>query len=307
MIPARSFTTKKEVQMGAWGAGLYDDDSTADLKQSISLLAKIPATGERLLEILLKQQGGDVELSEEGGPAFWLAVADQFERRGIECALAFDRALTAIDSGLDLQDLEGRGLDQRGLKKREKILSELSLRLRSPRPARSLPQKPRLPDCVLHVGQVYAFPTMAGQAMSPWFIQRDEAGFVPDGWGALLIVDQGRAFDWLPWCAIASLTVDPNRMPTLEDALQSQLLFHSQTKGATLCIPKRSHVQLMNMQLLGQLTLDPDKARQAVSKWCSVEQAIQFDWSVSTPAFSSNCRYNLPRGPKVVSLLATES
>lgn len=61
---------------GARGAGLYDDDNALDLKNSIALLAKIPADGERLLQILRRQHP-------EPGKVFWRVVADQFERRGI--------------------------------------------------------------------------------------------------------------------------------------------------------------------------------------------------------------------------------
>jgi hypothetical protein len=103
--------------MGAWGAGLYDDDEIADLKSSIGLVAKVPVSGERLLEILLEGQGGRPALNDENGPAFWLAVADQFERRGVQCPEVTAMAFDVIASGADLRDQEQRGMEARHLKK----------------------------------------------------------------------------------------------------------------------------------------------------------------------------------------------
>ena len=64
------------------------------------------------------------------------------------------------------------------------------------------------------------------------------AHFKPDGWGAMVVLATGRAFNWLPWVALASLTVKGHRKPTLEEALRARLIFHSQTMGAGRFIPK---------------------------------------------------------------------
>jgi len=62
--------------MGSWGIGLYQDDSAADVRDMISLLAKLPVSGDRLLEIILDNYQDNVGLNEDGGPTFWLVVAD---------------------------------------------------------------------------------------------------------------------------------------------------------------------------------------------------------------------------------------
>ena len=161
------------------------------------------------------------------------------------------------------------------------------------------------PEFVVDVGEIYAFPTMKGKAVNAWFDSWEQAGFQPDGWGALIILDRGRAFDWLPWCAVASLTVDPQRMPLLEDAARSCLLLHPQTYGAARCVPKRSHVKRIQMHLLGKLPLDPLHAKNAVSKW-SMEKALDCGWSISSAAFSANIGA-LPVGAQVAGLLKVAS
>jgi hypothetical protein len=290
--------------MGAWGAGLYQDDFASDLKSTISLVSKVPASGDRLLEIL-RERHGDVSPEDDDGTTFWLVVADQFERRGIDCQEALATALSIIDDGKDLKRLEELGLDRRGLAKRTEVLQELAVRLRSPRTVRPRPKKGKPPAFFVDAGEVYAFPTMKGKAVNAWFDSWEQAGFQPDGWGALLILAVGRAFDWLPWCAIASLTVDPQRPPTLEDAIGSKLLIHPQTDGAARCVPRRSHIERMQMQLLGRLPLDPVRAAKEVSRW-SVEASIGCGWSISSVAFSSSIG-SLPVSARVSELLKSAS
>lgn len=263
--------------MGSWGSGLYQDDAAADVRDTISTLAKLPVSGDRLLEILLKNWHEGVELDDDGGPTFWLAAADQFERRGIACPRAFERALTAIDTGADLRDQESRGAHARDLKQRAKMLSVLAQRLRSPRPVRPRPTAKKPPPFVVEVGELYSFPTMNGEGFNPWFRDWEQARFKPDGWGALLVVARGRVFDWMPWCAISSLSVPALRKPTLDDALRARL--YSATQGATLCVPRRSHLRKMDMQLLGRVELDAKKAASVISDEHTPETAVTCGWS----------------------------
>lgn len=174
--------------MGSWGVGLYHDDSALDLRETIALLSSMPASGDRILEILLENHGEPVGFDDPGGPAFWLVVADQFERRGIVCERAYERAIAAIETGTDLRDLESRKAAPTDLKKRARILFALGQRLRAPRRPRSRPKAARLPPSVVETGDVYSFPTMSGKGFNAFFPTWERARFKPDGWGALLIV-----------------------------------------------------------------------------------------------------------------------
>jgi hypothetical protein len=257
--------------------GLYQDDSAADLKSSIALLAALPASGERLLEILLESHREGVSFDDDGGPTFWLVVADQFERRGIACPKAFEQALAAIETGADLRDLEARGAGPGDLRKRAKILTELAERLRSPRPPRPRPKGTKPPPFVVEVGEVYRFPTSRGQSINPWYPSVKTPEFKPDGWGALLVVSRGRVFDWFPWCAAGSVTVAPERPPSLDDVLQAHLI--SNQEGATYCVPRRTHLKRMHMELLGRLSLDPARASAVISDEATPQFAVMAGWS----------------------------
>lgn len=178
----------------------------------------------------MKQLHGDIDPSNGDAAYFWLVTADQFEKRGIACAEASANALQIIASGLDLARQKDHGADDKFLEKRSKVLAELAARLVSPRPLR-VPASGKMPDMVVQTGDIYAFPTMSGFGWNP-YRNAVEGSFVADGWGAMVVLDTGRMFDWLPWCALASLTVDPTVKPYLEGAISGRLIFHLQTNGA---------------------------------------------------------------------------
>lgn len=266
--------------MGTWGAGLYENDIAADLKCAISLVAKVPVGGAKLLHILREMK--DVRgLDSIEDQTFWLVLADQFEKRGIACPEVTANALSLIADGKNLERLKGHGSEAKFLAKRSKVLADLSGRLRSPRPPmpRTAPQKP--PDILVEPGEIYLFPTMNGYSSRP----PQNKPFVANGWGTLLILATGRAFDWLPWCALASVATDPSLKPTMQAALSERLILHPQTDGAARCIPRRSDIRSMGLELVGRVELEPSKVESVLSKW-SVLMAIECGWSISYAGFT---------------------
>lgn len=285
--------------MGTWGAGLYDDDEASDLKNTIGLLCKVPASGDRLLE-LLQRVLGERDYEGEAGLPFWLVVADQFEKRGIECASVSTVAMSLIDSGADIAHARQHGADEKFLKKRALVLGELRQRLIAPRPFKSRKTSTAPPDAVLRSGEIYAFPAMDGIAWSPYRLSSD-APFLPNEWGALVVLETGRAFDWFPWCALASLTVDPKVKPTLADAMGARLITHLQTDGAGRFIPNKAHVAGLGLELIGKVELDPALVQSVLSPQ-SVEFALQLDWPVSHATYSASYS-KLPIGAELSSLV----
>jgi hypothetical protein len=271
----------REVWLGSWGAGLYQDDEAADLKNTIALLAKLPADGDRILEFLLEHREEPPSFDRDGGPTFWLVVADQFERRGIASAQVFNRALAVIREGADLRDQEARDMSARDLRKRAVVLSALQQRFQSPRPLRPRPSAKRPPQCPVSPGDVFSFPTMNGQGVNPW--SRDKVFglgggvFQPNAWGALLILDTGRAYEWFPWCAYATLSVSPTLEPSLTDAREARLGM------GQLGVPRTLHLHRMVARHLGRLSLDPAKVQSRVTMGdqdSTPEYAVYAGWSL---------------------------
>jgi hypothetical protein len=267
--------------MGSWGPGLYQDDEALDLKSTIALLSKLPVAGDRLVEILLAKRDDGAQLDKDGGPTFWLVVADQFERKGIESPMVFSKAIEAIESGADLRDLEARDMGPADIRKRSKVLEELGARFRSPRPTRRPPTRKNPPPMVVEVGQAFSFPTMKNRAMNPYHRNRAQAGFEPDGWGAMLILGIGRAYDWLPWCAYQSVSVSHDREPTLDDVRKSRLW---NLETAHLAVPRRSHLTRIEAKLLGRLDLNSGTVAERVPflpQGRGPEYAVYVGWSFS--------------------------
>ncbi|SMC20386.1 hypothetical protein SAMN02745857_00932 [Andreprevotia lacus DSM 23236] len=268
--------------MGTWGANLYDSDAALDLKNCIAQLSRFPFDGERILALVLAQFGA-FSLADEDGAAMWLVLADQFEKRGLFSQQVLDFALQSINE--KLIENAWPQLTARQAAKQRAELDTLLARLQSPRPLRKQPSNAKPPTPVLLQGEVYAFPTYGGQVPNAWVKENPLCSPASDGWGALLVVAHGRAYDWLPWCALASITVAPDRRPTLDDVRHANLLLHLQTEGATICIPKAVHAARLRLEKIGILQLDQTRASQVISTWCSIESAVAMEWSIGTACF----------------------
>lgn len=285
--------------MGTWGPGLYENDFAADLRESVALVCKTPFDGNRITDILLQMH--QIIPGSEDENVFWLVLADQFERRGIACPWVVSMAQSIIDQGIDLAYFEQQGTDKDFLNKRKRTLAKLSMKLKAPRTTKrkQLPKKP--PDLIFEVGQVFSFPTMKGLACHRFRVPT-QPSFKPDGWGALVILEMGRAFEWFPWCALASLAVDPSRKPSLDDALDAEMIFHPQTHGAARCIPNKHDVKLMHLEPIGQVNLDGGNVKQYVSKW-SLQKSIACGWTIAYAGFSAEWKDRLPTGPKLQTIV----
>ena len=270
--------------MGAWGEGLYEDDEACDVRDFISLLSKMPGDGDSILQLALEQFERDENLDDDGCPTFWMVVADQFAKRGIECDRAMKQALLSINSGADLADLKARGMEPQGLKARKTVHEKLKEKITNPKPSssRRIPKAP--PKMIVEVGEIYTFPTMSGSGFNAWFSSWDEAGFVPNGYGSLIILDVGRVFDWFPWAAYTPLVTNPVREPSLNEVLGAKTLF---SNGLAYFAPKKSHMTKMGMKLLGKVEVSQESVAELKKlSDSSPKDAVMCDWSICSGAFS---------------------
>ena len=71
--------------MGAWGTGLYSGDFAMDLRGTIRAVARLPFSADRLVDVLCDAEPGAARSSVDSDhTVFWLVVADQFAKRGID-------------------------------------------------------------------------------------------------------------------------------------------------------------------------------------------------------------------------------
>jgi hypothetical protein len=251
--------------MGVFGAGLYSGDFAMDLRSAISAVIRLPFDSDKLAGILCESEPAIANTpDDEDHTTFWLVIADQFAKRAIVCDRVHDKALAIIDSGADIAMHERRGMNRSDLRKRQKILKELRERItappvtRTPRPVLEKPQA-----FLMDVGDVFVYPTFAGRSINPYFASRelDRLGTMApawkqDGWAAMIIVDRGRAFDFLAWYRPMTISRATVQKPVLEE-LRGEVLWRLTRPGT--CSPL--HFKRMEFEKIGALPVDNDKLR----------------------------------------------
>lgn len=252
--------------MGVWATGLYAGDFALDLRSTIGAVAKLPFDSDRLLEILCEsEQAAASRTDDPDHSTFWLVVADQFARRGIENKRARDIALELIDTNSDLAMLEKLGMTAQDQRKRKKVLDEVRERVVVPTvraKPREVMKKPQ--PLLMQTGDVLVYPTFGGRCRNPYFVDqnRDRMGSASrpwqiDSWSAMVIVDSGRAFDFLAWYRPLTLATAKIEKPVME-ALDGDLTWR-------LCRPgtcSASHFKRMGIEKIGSIVIDQKKLRE---------------------------------------------
>jgi hypothetical protein len=189
--------------MGAWASGLYSGDFAMDLRGTIGALLRLPFEIDRIVEMVCEaERRAATDPQNEDHTVFWLVLADQFVKRGIVNSGVRDRALAIIDDGSDLAMHSRLGIDPAGLKKRGKMLAELRARLAAPPPSnakeRSVLKHPQ--PFLMDIGDCFAYPTSGINCINSYYPSKEKIpGWKHDGWGAAVVIDRGRAFDFLTW------------------------------------------------------------------------------------------------------------
>ena len=116
--------------MGTWGTGLYQDDTTCDVKEEYLNLLKIGTEPEEAMEEMIINWEDCIEDVEEG-PLFWFALAETQWRYGLLDEKVKEIALQYIEEEIDLERWEE---DQKLYTKRKAELEKLKEKLESEQP-----------------------------------------------------------------------------------------------------------------------------------------------------------------------------
>jgi len=251
--------------MGAWGAGLYSSDMAADMRAVIKSALRLPFDEDRIVEILRDcERGAADNPDDEDHTTFWLVLADQFEKRGVAHAPTRDKAIAIIDRGDDLSMMEKLGMKQADLRKRGTKLNELRTRLAAA-PTLSKPRATiKAPEpYVLEIGMLYACPVKGSSSINPYLSKKNHDGsaWSTDGWRQFVVLDRGRAFDYLAWYQPLVCKRPVQQTPRLADA-GADLWWELDTPKT--CPPR--HFDVMEIAAIGPLPIDIDKARARFAK-----------------------------------------
>jgi hypothetical protein len=268
--------------MGAWGIGLYSSDFALDLRGSVKALARLPFAAERLLEFLCAAEPSAANNPKDSDhTVFWLTVADQFAKRGIECVQARDRALAIIAADADLATMAALGMDEKSLVKRRAMLEELRRRITAPinaaksrRPVLKAPQR-----LLLAVGEVLAYPTCKGHPINPYAVGKELAwvkAWKQDGWGAFVVAERGLMFEYLAWYRPLVITEPLLSEPTLAE-LSRPRMWVLQNPGTLTA----RHYANMSIKSLGCVSIDLNRLAAAFPKRLSAMGCVVSDISIS--------------------------
>ena len=267
--------------MGAWGIGLYSSDFALDLRGSVKAVSRLPFAPERLLELLCETEPSAANDPKDADhTVFWLTVADQFAKRGIDCIGARDRALAIISGGDDLAAMAALGMDEKSLGKRRAMLEELRRRIMNPveaakpRAVLKAPQK-----LLLAAGEVVIYPTCKGEPINPYAVGKDFAwvkAWTQDGWGACVVLQRGLAFEFLAWYRPAVITEPLSIEPTLAELRQPRMWLLR--NPGTL---NTRHYANMQLKSVGCISIDADKLAQISAKRISGTYCAVNDISLS--------------------------
>lgn len=117
--------------MGAWGTGLYQDDTTCDTKDEYITYLQIGMTNEEATRRIIEENDWCFEYEDEGA-LLWFALADTQWKYGRLIDEVKEKAIECIDSGVDLE--KWREEDEKLCEKRKKVLEALRERLNSEQP-----------------------------------------------------------------------------------------------------------------------------------------------------------------------------
>ena len=244
--------------MGVWGAGLYSGDFASDLRAAIGAVARLPFDADKLLDIVCETEP-DVAKSPEDGDhtTFWLVVADQFAKRGISSKRAREAALRIIDTGEDLAMQVKLGMAASNLERRRKILQDVRARVIGTVERKRTGVLQKRQPLLMDAGDVLVYPVCGGDSINPY--RRDGMpGWKQDGWSACVIVDRGRAFDFLAWyrpLTIAMALADKPAVLTL----RGELLWKLERAGTCSAV----HFKRIQFEKIGTVVIDEPKLKRA--------------------------------------------
>jgi hypothetical protein len=252
--------------MGVFGVGLYSSDFAMDLRGTIGAVARLPFDANSVVDILRDTEPSAAnDPNNEDHTTFWLVMADQFAKRGIVHEAIRDKALTIIDGGEDIVMMEKLGMKGTDLRKRRKFLETVRARIvEAPALAkrRSVLTKPQ--PLLMERGDVLIYPTCNGKCINPYYPSKESnvvytkdgpSPWIQSDWGAMFIVDSGRAFDFLSWYRALIVAQASCEQPSLDSLLGEEIAWKFSNPGT--CSP--SHFRKMELKKIGSFDIDLKK------------------------------------------------
>src|SRR5262249_32693738 len=152
---------------------------------------------------------------------------------------AREKALRIIDAAQDIASLERLGMKPADIRKRRKVLEEVRARIDAPPVTKRRSVLKKAQPLLMNPGDVIVYPTCRGKCINPYCASKEldqqytKNGPIPwmqDGWAAAIIIDSGRAFEFLSWYRPLTVAAASSDKPNLH-SLRGDLLWRLELPG----------------------------------------------------------------------------
>ncbi|TXB62674.1 hypothetical protein [Phaeodactylibacter luteus] len=200
----------KNKRMGHWGPAIFSNDTSADIKDEFNSLFNKETPIDKIKEQIISsfKEGENLEENTD----LWLSLSFLMWQVGYEDDEVKKKAFKIIDNGIDLKVWKESDADKQTLSKRRKKLSELRDKISNHNPQ---PRKPRIrkpPKSKFNKGDCYAYPLKNGNYTGIVILEE--------------ILDPEYYF-----VLIAQTNVNLNRLPTLDEIIESDILIEQPHQG----------------------------------------------------------------------------
>ncbi len=148
--------------MGAWGPSIFSDDLALDIRSEYSFLLSVGKENSEIEHMLQQYYKDIIGCNDPDEDIFWFVLALCEWKKGRLSIYAKEKALSALESGRDLERWNSFG-NEKNYKKRIEILKELRNILLSPMPPAVKPRKPTIHHCPWAVGSLLAYKIVANK------------------------------------------------------------------------------------------------------------------------------------------------
>ena len=266
--------------MGTWGTTLYGNDASADVRDAVRELVRLPGEADEIVSAVLDLFPCANDEDDEDHADVWLALADQLYGYGFDHRPTFERARRIVATGLDLRSKLDCGLSAKDADRRQRVLSDLLNKLSKPNPKPSRRKILKEPEPhPFPFGTIFCYPADHGQPINPYFPTRMIASEVnPDGWGSAVVLAQGHYRGYFAWQLCARLGVHGNLKPSLAACLASGVenqpdWLNPTGKGSAAAMIGAlpvAHVKKMRIEPLGIAPLDAENVAAAFPSFVDV-------------------------------------
>ena len=217
--------------MGAWGTGLFSNDTAADLRDDFKLYAGLPWPPAKLTEVLAEQYGVPTEgpYDDADQTGFWLALADLYHAYLDRCAGGVREGARGDRGWLGPRLAARAGHVERGSEApRAHLLDGLAAKWSTP-PEKPKKIKPLKPEAeILAAGDLVAYPTMSGDARrKPYLSHEIESySFEQDATNVFVVLAVERVFHdmFVKYFIAPLLMFGRDEDPALSECIR--VLFH---------------------------------------------------------------------------------